>query len=117
MSTNYYLRTEQQTAAGEDGMHLGLSATGIFMFEAHPRRGIVSLAALEQHLRGAAGQIVSEYGESMTIEEFLHFVAVRRKPDAPQFKNSPVVTDRKGVREGMRFRDAEGYLFHNYEFS
>lgn len=120
MSTNFYLRTPQHEAMyGPDwagGLHLGLSAAGIFMFRAYPRLGIISLRSLKQHLRGVTGTIVNEYGVPLTLEEFLDFVSVRRKPDTPRFLNSPVVTDLKSVKDGMRFQDSEGYLFNNYPF-
>lgn len=117
MSTNYYLQNEAQAAAGEDGMHLGLSAAGIFMFEAHVRKGIISLKSLEEFLRKSKAKIVNEVKETFTVDEFMAFVADRRRPEMAQFRNSDTVTDRKGIREGMRYKDAEGYLFFNYEFS
>lgn len=117
MSTNFYLQTEAQALEDQDGMHLGLSSAGVFMFRAYPRKKLVSLAALEQFLRQAEGTIINEVKETYTVDEFLQFVAVRRNPEMAQFKNSQTVTDHKGVRDGMRFKDAEGYLFFNYEFS
>jgi hypothetical protein len=117
MSTNYYLRTAEQSAADEDGMHLGLSAAGIFMFRAWPELGIISVVTLEKFLRASNDQIVSDYKETPSVDEFLKFVSGGRKPESRQFSNRETVTDRRGIQEGMRFLDAEGYLFHNYEFS
>jgi hypothetical protein len=117
MSTNYYLKPKKATPNTEDGMHLGLSAAGIFMFRAYPRRGVISLKALQDYLRKDGGAIVNEYGEPSTLDEFMAFVADRRKPDMAQFRNSPIVDSSAGIRDGMRFKDPEGYLFFNYEFS
>lgn len=117
MSTNYYLKPKKATPTAEEGVHLGLSAAGIFMFRAYPRRGVISLKALEAYLRKDGGAIVNEYGESSTLEEFMAFVADRRKPEMAQFRNSPTVDNRAGIRDGMRFKDPDGYLFFNYEFS
>lgn len=117
MSTNYYLQTEAQAKADQDGRHLGLSAAGIFMFRAYPKQNIISVKSLEAFLRQAEGTITNEVGETLTVDEFLEFVSIRRRPEMSQFKNSETVVERKAIREGMRFKDAEGYLFYNYEFS
>jgi len=117
MSTNYYLQTEAEAKAEQDGMHLGLSAAGIFMFRAYPKKNIISAQSLEQFLRQAPGTITNEVGETVTVDEFMQFVSIRRRPEMSQFKNSETVLERKAIREGMRFKDAEGYLFYNYEFS
>jgi len=117
MSTNYYLKPNKATANTEEGLHLGLSAAGIFMFRAYPRRGVISLKALEAYLRKDGGTIVNEYGENSSLEEFMTFVADRRDPNNAQYRNSPTVDSTIGIREGMRFKDPSGYLFFNYEFS
>lgn len=114
MSTNYYLRQKGESG---DGLHIGLWAADSFTFHAYPEEGLTSAAAWKERLRTDAGEIFNEYDTPVSRERLFALASDGRRPQSAQFLNSPMVTEPSQILPDMRYKDAEGYLFGNYNFS
>lgn len=120
MSTNYYIATPGKPP--EDGLHVGLLAGGLFRLRAHPGQGLVSFDAWHEHLKQNAAQLVDEYGHPILLEPFLSCVVRKRDeamkaPRRGEYHNAPLLADGQTHIPGKRYRDAQGFLFNDYEFS
>lgn len=117
MSTNYYFRT-QATKDGEEPLHIGLSAGGYFMFHAHTAKMLISKSSWMAYLTGYRGEIVDEYDKVVSLDHFKRIVALTPEDSIRAvFVNSPVVLPGKPIAPSLRYRDGDGYLFCNAEFS
>lgn len=120
MSVNYYYR-KTETIAGqrvEDERHIGLSAGGMFLFQAYPEQGLTTAKAWIKHLEDGATEIIDEYDKVVPLGEFVAFVEqFRNLLDKAEYRNSPVMLTEEVLKGVTRYRDAEGYLFATYNFS
>ena len=79
MSTNFFARSLDCSNAEE--LHIGKCSLGWdFLFRAYPDRGLISSIAWYNFLCLPDVQIVSEYGDVCTLEEFWEY-AVRRREE------------------------------------
>lgn len=114
MSVNYYARTPE-TPAGEEGLHIGQSCTGVeFLFHAHPTLELTTVEAWREYLTRGDITIVTENGTVLEFDEFWPD-ATRRPADLDQpWRMS---TRFLGHPAGPRlWRDVKGHPMANYEF-
>lgn len=120
MSTNYYIAAPGQLA--EDYLHVGLLAGGMFTLRAHTQLGLVSFEAWVKHLTEHAENLVDEYDHPILLGAFLSCVERKRNdvmkgPRRGQYHNAVQLEAGQAPKPGTRFRDAQGYLLTDYEFS
>jgi hypothetical protein len=118
LSTNYYYRKPGDAMEQHDDNHVGLSAGGLFTFQAYPARGITTFQSLLKFLQESESEIFNEYDEVMPLSAFVSFVTqIRDKSCGAVYANSPVLTADAAIKGEMHYRDKDGHLFSSYIFS
>ena len=118
MSTNFYQRPLGAKTFDEEKNHIGLSTADLFLFEAHVRRKLTTYKQWIAQLMKAGFEIVDEYNRTYTVAEFEEFVKIRKNAEEiAAYRNSPVVPAGNSLKDVRRYRDEDGHLFCNYQFS
>lgn len=120
MGTNFYVDADSTCNNPEHAevLHIGKRSGGWkFGFHAIPERGLTSWAAWQQFLAGRT--IRDEYGEEMSLVTFAAKVEATHQPwgtlgTPPICRIEYLGTSIDPKRE---YHDAEGYDFHEGEFS
>lgn len=95
MGENYFARRacppcpcpcEHCAAPKEERLHIGKDTYGCcFLLRAYPERGLITWDAWETFLREGGFQILDEYGESVSLEEFRSLVCDRKVAHLPDW--------------------------------
>lgn len=105
MSTNYYLRTDDDVSGGEEGVHLGKFVQGEpFHFRAYPDRGVSDYQAWRD--LAASGQIYTEYGTPVTVE-YLEDVVDDARRQWGRYRRTMPYRDQFDDVNGNRFTTVE----------
>jgi len=120
MSTNYYLKTPN--VSSNDYPHVGLFAGCMFRFQAHPEQRLFSFADWAARLRQPDAVLLDEYDKVVNVEDFLAMAVrwrdeVRKDTRRREYHNAPQVEPGVTHLPGTRYRDAEGHLFFDFNFS
>lgn len=118
MSTNYYAVTPD-TDPGDDGLHIGQSASGWeFLWQAHRDPEIKSVAGWREFLSRPEVTILDEYGREHDLDDFMAWATMRahQVPDGLHQIRRPRVE--VGPMKIVDFRDeaAHGCPFSYIEF-
>lgn len=117
MSTNFYYRKANEKEA-DDKNHIGLSAADIFLFRVNTRKKLVTSKAWKNFLAEEGRVIVDEYNRVWTAAEFFDLLDKLKNPTRPEYRNSEELTPETRITSKIRrYRDQDGHVFCNYEFS
>jgi hypothetical protein len=120
MSTNFYVTNPDKPT--DESLHVGLQAAEMFRFRAHPGKSLVTFDAWSAHLRQNAKDFRDEYGNPADVERFLAMRVLERddlkaNQGKREYHNAPQLVAGQPHISGKRYRDAQGFLFHDFEFS
>src|SRR5690606_12896584 len=100
---------------------VGLSAGGLFRFQAHPHLGIYSYKEWLTVLKQPGSRLVDEYGKTVRLQDFKALVTSLRDEalasGKAEYRNAPELPEGQRYIAGERYRDAEGFLINDYEFA
>jgi hypothetical protein len=118
MGTNYYHERELcDKCHNSEREHIGKSSAG-WTFTFHATETIRSFADWKARL-SEGGRIVDEYGDEISLPDFVQMVENKRKPWGP--KQVPplnhTIEGRKHQWGDRNFLDPEGHSFSEGEFS
>lgn len=122
MSTNYYLQTIDSATGKKSETHVALWSAGLYKFHAHPDQRIESFKDWSDRLRDPDSIFLDEYDAPIDVEEFLAKVLVNSKVALANLKlaeyhNSPQLQKGQSPVPGGGYRDADGVLMLDWNFS
>lgn len=132
MGTNYYLRTKPCKTCGsvKKEIHIGKSSYGWqFLFRSHPEENIFSYKQWLDEINDPNKEVINEYGEVVSIDEFRDCVENNKRRSMINhynvFNNHPQNENELEYVKGKMFKyvsgsnyqkDEEGYSFLLEEF-
>ena len=110
MGTNYYVADKskycEHCGRGEKTVHLGKSSAGwCFTLNVHPKRDIHNWKDILKFVKGK--KIFNEYGEHITLPEFVDVVEKRKRPSPISKKNFSRSTYYTSLGEFLEVNNAE----------